>query len=93
MNLMEETYKFDIASCLKQLNHDYHHSYTMTDLAKNVGVSRETLSRLSTDSKFSIVYTTAQEIFNFYPDMTSDGFFSFREVLMRMCDSDYFYIP
>lgn len=93
MNLMQESYKFDISSCLKRLNRDYHHNYTMADLAEKVGVSRETLSRLTTDSKFSIIYTTAQEIFNFYPDMTSDGHFSFREVMMYMCDSDYFFIP
>lgn len=93
MNLMQHTYKFDISSCLKQLNRDYHRNYTMADLAEKVGVSRETMSRLTTDSKFSIIYTTAQEIFNFYPDMTEDGYFSFREVMMYMCDSDNFFIP
>ena len=93
VNLMEKTYKFDIATCLKQLNREYHQSYTLEDLAKKMNATCEALSQLSTDSKFSIVYTTAEEIFNFYPEMTSDRNFSFREVLMRMCDSDYFYIP
>ena len=93
MDLMKQSYKFDIATCLKQLNREYHQNYTLEDLAKKVDVTYEALSQLSTDSKFSIVYTTAEELFNFYPEITSDGDFSFREVLMRMCDSDYFYIP
>lgn len=91
MNLMNERHKFDISVCLKQLNREYHRNYTMADLAKKIGVTRETLSRLTTDSKFSVVYDTAQAIFEFYPEMTSDGFFSFREVLLFMTD-DYFIV-
>lgn len=93
MDLMKQSYKFDIAACLNQLNRKYHKNYTLEDLAEKIGVTAETLNQLSTDSKFNILYTTALEIFDLYPNITSDGDFSFREVLMQMCDSDYFYIP
>ena len=92
ISLMNERHKFDISACLKHFNRKYHRNYTVAELAKNVGVSRETLTRLTTDSKFSLVYDAAQEIFNFYPEMTSDGFFSFRDVLLYMCDDDCFMI-
>ena len=91
ISLMNERHKFDISACLKQSNRKYHRNYTVADLAENVGVSRETLTRLTTDSKFSVVYDTAQEIFNLYPEML-DGYFSFREVLLCMCSEDDFFI-
>lgn len=93
MDLMKQSYKFDIAACLNQLNREYHQNYTLEDLSKKIGVTAETLNQLSTEGKFCILYTTALEIFDLYPSITSDGNFSFQEILMHMCASDYFYIP
>ena len=47
--------------------------YSGRSLREKIGVTAETLGQLSTDSKFSILYTTALEIFDLYPSITSDA--------------------
>lgn len=34
MDLMKQSYKFDIAACLNQLNYEYHQNYTLEDLTE-----------------------------------------------------------
>ena len=34
MDLMKQSYKFDIAACLNQLNYEYHQNYTLEDLSE-----------------------------------------------------------
>lgn len=61
--------KFEVSNCLKRLNKDYHRNYTVQDIANMVGVSRETISRMTTDSSFSLVYSVASCIYELYPEI------------------------
>lgn len=60
--------KLNVSGCLKDLNKRYHRNYTVQDVANVVGVSRETLSRLTTYSAFNLVYAVASCIYEFYPE-------------------------
>lgn len=60
--------KFEVSKCLKRFNKEYRKNYTVQDVAEKVGVSRETISRLSSDSSFSLVYAVASCIYDFYPE-------------------------
>lgn len=60
--------KLNVSGCLKDLNKRYHRNYTVQDVANVVGVSRETLSRLTTYSAFNLVYAVALCIYEFYPE-------------------------
>lgn len=78
-----EKVKFNISGCLKDLNKRYHRNYTLQDVASTVGVSRETLSRMSTSSSFSLVYSVAECLYQFYPDYNSGcwNFVTYAELL------------
>lgn len=64
----KEKIKLNVSACLKDLNRMYHRNYTVQDVADFVGVSRETLSRLTTFSGFNLVYAVASCIYEFYPE-------------------------
>lgn len=68
--------KFEVSKCLKRFNKEYRRNYTVQDVAEKVGVSRETISRLSSDSSFSLVYAVASCIYDFYPEK-NEGNWSF----------------
>ena len=55
----KEKIKFNVSKSLKDLNKRYHRNYTVQDIADFVGVSRETISRLSSFSGFNLVYAVA----------------------------------
>lgn len=63
-----EKIKLNVSKCLKDLNKMYHRNYTVQDVADRIGVSRETLSRLSTSSSFSLVYGVANCLYEYYPE-------------------------
>lgn len=63
-----EKAKLEVSKCMKEFNKKYHRNYTMQDLAEELGVSRESLSRLSTDSAFSFVYSVAYGLHKLYPE-------------------------
>lgn len=63
-----EKIKLTVSACLKDLNKRYHKNYTLQDVADYVGVSRETLSRLTTFSAFNLIYAVASCIYEFYPE-------------------------
>lgn len=65
-----EKIKLSVSSCLKSLNKIHHKNYTVQDVADYVGVSRESLSRLTTHSSFNLVYAVASCIYEFYPEHT-----------------------
>ena len=65
-----EKIKLSVSACLKSLNKIYHKNYTVQDVANYVGVSRESLSRLTTHSAFNFVYAVASCIYEFYPEYT-----------------------
>lgn len=68
--------KFEISKNLKGLNHRYHRNYTLQDIANRVGVSRETLSRMTSSSPFNLVYSVASCLYDFYPEY-NDGDWDF----------------
>lgn len=63
--------KLEVSKCLKEFNKRYCRNYTMQDLADRLGVSREALSRASSDSSFSFVYRVAHGIHELYPEVNN----------------------
>lgn len=80
---MKQQRKLSVAFVVKELNETYHRNWTLADVASRVGVSRETLSRLSSDSKISVVYAVAKVLYALYPE-SGEGFY-FDEWLSLMC--------
>ena len=77
-----EKVKFNISKCLKDLNKKYHKNYTLQDLANDIKVSRETLSRVSSDSSFSLIYKIASQVYYYYtPDIGGWEFTRYVEFL------------
>ena len=76
--------KLEVSKCLKEFNRRYRKNYTMQDLADGIGVSREALSRATTDSSFSFVYRIARGLYELYPEVGYDGwdFALFMEYLL-----------
>lgn len=60
--------KLEVSKCLKLMNKEYRRNYTVQDVADAVGVSRETISRMTTESSFSLVHAVASCIYEFYPE-------------------------
>lgn len=50
---------FNVSGALQVLNKVYHKRYKLVDLSDAIGVSPDTLSRLSEGSQFCIVYKVA----------------------------------
>ena len=69
-----EKIKLNVSGALKIMNNNYRRNYTTKDIAERVGVSRETLSRLTTSSPFSEVYLIAREIYEIYAPDTMEDF-------------------
>lgn len=67
-----EKIKLNVSKAIKYLNKQYHRNYTVQDLANEIGVSRETLSRLTTSSAFNIIYSVASCLYEFYPEHTEN---------------------
>lgn len=67
-----EKVKLNVSKALKDLNKQYHRNYTVQDVANEIGVSRETLSRLTTSSAFNIIYAVATCLYEFYPERTEN---------------------
>lgn len=65
--------KLEVSKCIKELNRRYRRNYTMQDLAEKIGVSREALSRATTDSAFSFVYKIAYGLYELYPESGYNG--------------------
>lgn len=63
--------KLEVSKCLKRFNKEYRRNYTVQDIADMVGVSRETISRMSSDSAFSLVYAVASCIYELYPELNN----------------------
>ena len=83
--------KFNVSGCLKDLNRRYHKNYTLVDVARCVGVSRETLSRLTSFSNFNLVYSVAYCIYEFYPEYNG-GFWDFVSFLQLLAYDDHSFI-
>lgn len=79
----KDVIKFSVSGCLKDLNKRFHRNYTLMDIAEKVGVSRETLSRLTTNSSFSLCYAVAHCLYEFYPEYNENewNFDMFMELL------------
>lgn len=82
--------KFNVSGVLKDLNRCYHRNYTVKDVADRVGVTRETLSRLSTKSAFSLVYSVAVCIYELYPDYSE--YWNFAEFIQLLAYDDHSFI-
>lgn len=61
-----EKVKLNVSKAIKDLNKQYHRNYTMQDLANEIGVSREALSRLTSYSAFNLIYAVASCLYEFY---------------------------
>lgn len=83
-----ETVKLNVSRALKSLNKEFRRNYTVQDVADRVGVSRETLSRLSTKSSFSLIYSVASCIYELYPDYSE--YWNFSEFVMLLSDDNSF---
>lgn len=84
----KEIFKLNVSRALKSLNKDFRRNYTVQDVADRVGVSRETLSRLSTKSSFSLIYSVASCIYELYPDYSE--YWNFSEFVMLLSDDNSF---
>ena len=84
----KEIVKLNVSRALKSLNKDFRRNYTVQDVADRVGVSRETLSRLSTKSSFSLIYSVASCIYELYPDYSE--YWNFSEFVMLLSDDNSF---
>lgn len=83
-----ETVKLNVSRALKNLNKLYRRNYTLQDVAERVGVSRESLSRLSTNSSFSTIYAVASCIYELYPDYSE--YWNLSEFVMLLSDDNSF---
>ena len=83
-----ETVKLNVSRALKSLNKEFRRNYTVQDVADRVGVSRETLSRLSTKSSFSLIYSVAFCIYELYPDYSE--YWDFSKFVMLLSDDNSF---
>lgn len=84
----KEIVKLNVSRALKSLNKDFHRNYTVQDVADRVGVSRETLSRLSTKSSFSLIYSVASCFYDLYPERFEC--WNFSEFVMLLSDDNSF---
>lgn len=87
---MEKT-GLKVSLALKDLNKQFRRNYTVSDVAEKVGVSRETLSRLTTDSSFRLIYNVCEVLYDFYPEMNG-GSFNFSVICLKMSDDRYFWV-
>ena len=69
-----EKIKLSVSGALKIMNHNHRRNYTTKDIAERTGITRETLSRITTKSPFSEVYLIAREIYELYADDTKEDF-------------------
>lgn len=61
---------FSVSEALHKFNKQYDKAYRVVDLAAAVGVSPDTISRLSIGSQFYIVYKIAYQLYLWYPDFS-----------------------
>lgn len=85
-----ELVRFNVSSVLKDLNKRYRRNYTLKDIADKVGVSRETISRLSTKSSFCLVYAVALSIYEFYPEYSEC--WNFSDFAHLLASDDYSFL-
>lgn len=92
MDLLNEKYSFSVARALKKLNKEYKKDYTVADVAEKCGLSKGILSRLTTDSKFSVLYTVTKEIYNLYLEYQNKTGkdYVIEDILLMMNDDDMF---
>lgn len=83
----KEKVKFSISKSMKDLNRRYRRNYTLNDVALSVGLSRETMSRMTTDSPFSQVYAVAMCLYEFYPEY-NDNLWDFCKYANLLCYED-----
>lgn len=83
-----EIVKFNVSRALKNLNKQFHRNYTLQDVADRIGVSRESLSRLSSKSSFSTIYAIASCLYELYPDYSEC--WNFSEFVMLLSNDNAF---
>lgn len=85
-----EIVKFNVSGVLKDLNRRYHRNYTVKDVADRVGVTRETISRLTTKSAFSLIYSVAGCIYDLYPEYSE--YWNFADFVQLLAYDDHSFI-
>lgn len=83
--------KLNVSKALKDLNKQYHRNYTLQDVANEIGVSRETLSRLTSFSAFNIIYAVASCLYQYFPEY-NDTYWNFEVYVMLLSLDDYSFI-
>lgn len=82
--------KLEVSKCLKRFNKEYHRNYTLADVAEKVGISREAMSRVTTDSSFALIYDIASCIYEFYPEANCGNWDLSTFVEYLAWDNNYF---
>lgn len=77
---------FNVSGAIHVLNKVYHKSYKLVDLAYAIGVSTDTICRLSEGSQFCIVYNIAYQLYLWYPDLYPGWSFEFYLKTFCICD-------
>lgn len=83
--------KLNVSKALKDLNKQYHRNFTLQDVANEICVSRETLSRLTTFSAFNILYGVASCLYQYYPEY-NNGYWNFDIYVMLLSVDDCTFI-
>ena len=86
---MEKT-KFELSKALKKMNKEYRRNYTVQDVANEVNVTRESLSRMTNDSSFRLIYNVCECLYNYYPEYCDE--FNFTKICLLLTNDDYFWI-